>query len=260
MDRASYQQFYNVEDDPQRWGRPEMPDALRITRAWLERATLTGVPVVLELGCGMGALSSLHPAYVGLDFSLPALRRFPRPVPRFQGDMQRVPVRDRSVDFVVSWAAIEHVPRPDLVLEEVTRVTKPGGLAVLAPAWNVRPWAAKALPVRTYRELPFADRARKASIPLRNSLPWRAAAAFPRRIWRELQLAAGREVAFDYRRLDPELETYTYTDCDAFTSMDPHAAIVYFASRGWEVLSHPGAMNRMRARHEPVVVRRPPGA
>ena len=237
-----------------------MPDELRSTRSWMEAASLDANAIVLELGCGLGALADAHPNYVGMDFSFPALKRFAQAAPRFQGDMQRVPVRDACADFVFSWTAIEHVPHPELVLREIERIVRPGGVALLAPAWNVRPWAAKALPIRSYHELPAGDRLRKASIPLRDSLLWRAAAALPKRIWREALLAAGKRVSFDYRRLDPQLESYTYTDCDAFTSMDPHAAITYFASRQWEVLSHPGAMSRLRARHEPVVVRRPSAA
>jgi hypothetical protein len=39
--------------------------------------------------------------------------------------------------------------------------------------------------------------------------------------------------------------------------MDPHAAIVWFAARGWTVLSHPTVRDRLLARHEPVVIQKP---
>ena len=63
----------------------------------------------------------------------------------------------------------------------------------------------------------------------------------------------------EYERLTPNLEEYVGTDCDAFTSMDPQAAALYFATRGWDVLSHPTFRDRMLARHSPVVVRKPTG-
>ena len=63
-------------------------------------------------------------------------------------------------------------------------------------------------------------------------------------------------MAFTYKRLQPNLQKYVGTDCDAFTSMDPHAAILFFATRGWEILSHPGR-RRLLARAEAVVVRKP---
>ena len=256
-DRARYRRFYNTDGDPQRWGRPAMPDELRVTRTWIDRAGIPSDGIVLELGCGLGALSDAHPGYVGLDFALPALRRFPSPRPRFQADMQMLPVRSSSVDVVFSWTAIEHVPRPELVLDEVERILKRGGMAILAPAWNVRTWASKALPVRPYAGLTLAEKLEKASIPLRNSLAWRALASLPARLWREARVAGKARLAFEYRKLSPQFDTYTYTDCDAFTSMDPHAALTFFLSRGWQVLSHQGFGARMLARHEPVVVRKP---
>lgn len=234
-----------------------MPDELRVTRTWIDRAGVSPDGVALELGCGLGALADAHPGYVGLDFALPALRQFPLSKPRIQADMQTLPVRSSSVDVVFSWTAIEHVPRPELVFAEVDRVLKRGGVAILAPAWNVRTWASKALPVRPYADLTLAEKVEKASIPVRNSLPWRALASLPARLWREVRLAGRARLGFEYRKLSPRFDTYTYTDCDAFTSMDPHAALTFFLSRGWQALSHRGFRARMLARHEPVVVRKP---
>jgi hypothetical protein len=57
--------------------------------------------------------------------------------------------------------------------------------------------------------------------------------------------------------MTPNLKEYVYTDCDAFSSMDAHAAVSYFRSRGWQVLSHPTMVKRLLIRHEPVVVRKP---
>ena len=62
---------------------------------------------------------------------------------------------------------------------------------------------------------------------------------------------------FRYGRLTPNLDRYIGTDCDAFTSMDPHAMIIWFASRGWAVPSHPTRKARLLARHEAVVAIKP---
>jgi SAM-dependent methyltransferase len=246
-------EFYNA-NDPVRWGRPEMPEAIEVTRTWLARSGLRGP--VLELGCGPGALAELSDRYVGLDLSLPALASFS--AARINGDMEQLPIATASVAFVFSWAAIEHVPNPERVLAEVERILRPGGMAVLSPAWNCRSWAAEGLAFRAYAQLEPWQRVRKATLPLRDALWWRAMFAVPRRIFRELRGRAG-PVPFDYIRLDPNLTEYIGTDCDAFTSMDPHAAILYFATRGWRVLSHPTARARMLSKHEPVVVEKPAG-
>ncbi len=257
MEQSVYMRFYN-EEAPERWGRHEMSQELAITLDWLTRSGCHQPrSVVLELGCGMGALSSIHSNYIGVDLSHSALRRFDREVSRINASMEAVPLKNDSVDFVFSWAALEHVPHPEHVLLEIERVLRPGGVAFLAPAWNVRSWAAKALPVRKYQELNYADRFSKAMIPLRNSILWRAMAAVPRRVKREVTLIRKRPVRFDYSKLKPTMDRYEYTDCDAFSSMDAHAAICYFLSRKWQILSHSSVGSRLSVRHEPVVVRKP---
>lgn len=253
--RGEYRAFYEG-DDPRRLGRDEMPAQREITLRWLAHCAEQAGPV-LELGCGRGALAEVHPQYVGLDFSKSGLKLFHRSKPRINGDMQRLPIRTASVRCVFSWAAIEHVPNPELVFEEVARVLRPGGLAILAPAWNCRSWAAEGLPIRPYKELTWKQRAAKATIPIRDHILWRAAWAIPRRLLRELSRLRGDAMAFTYQRLRPNLSEYVYTDSDAFTSMDPHASILFFQTRGWRVLSHPTAIARLSARHEAVVARKP---
>lgn len=242
--------FYNA-DDPARWGRAEIPEALDATAEWLARRLHPDGPV-LEIGCGRGALAGVSDRYIGVDLSLPALASGHGR--RLCADAESLPVRAGSIAFVFSWAALEHVPNPERVLAEIERVLRPGGVALLAPAWHCRPWAAEGLEFRPYRDLRPTQRLRKALIPFRNWIWWRALFEAPRRLARELR--AGTPRPFPYRRLRPNLEAYLGTDSDAFTSMDPHAMIVYFASRGWEVPSHPTRRARLASTHEPVVVRK----
>jgi SAM-dependent methyltransferase len=245
--------FYNA-DDPARWGRVEMPEALGVTAQWLARFSLAR-GLILEIGCGRGALSALSDRYAGVDLSLPALMS--SRARRICADAERLPIAGGSIPFVFSWAALEHMPNPERVLAEIERALRPGGIALLAPAWHCRPWAAEGLEFRPFRDLRPWQRVRKALIPLRNAVWWRATFEIPRRIAREWLLRRAAPLPFHYRRLQPNLDEYVGTDCDAFTSMDPHAMIIYFASRGWEVLSHPTRLARLTARHEPVVVRKP---
>ena len=243
--------FYDSAD-PARWGRDEMPEQERVTSDWLARVAKDGP--VLELGCGRGKLANVAARYVGLDLAFtPLLAMRGRSV---QGDMERLPLRDASVSFIFSWAAIEHVPHPERVFAEIERVLRPGGAALLAPAWHCRPWAAEGLEFRPYASLSLGQKIRKALIPMRNLVLWRAMFELPRRVAREL-LALVRMPAFSYHRLTPNLHEYVGTDCDAFTSMDPHAAILYFRARGWNVPSHPTFMARMLVRHGAVVVEKP---
>jgi SAM-dependent methyltransferase len=248
MTASAGRRFFD-SSDPARWGRSEMPEQGEVTAEWVARVDAAGPS--LELGCGPGALAGLAPGYVGTDLAfVPLLAMRARAV---QADMEQLPFRDASIGFAFSWAALEHVPNPERVLAELERVLRPEGVALLAPAWHCRPWAAEGLEFRPYSALTLTQRVRKALIPFRNAVAWRALFELPRRVSRELR----RTRKFEYHRLTPNLDEYVGTDCDAFTSMDPHAAALYFAVRGWEVLSHPSFRDRMLARHSPVVVRKP---
>lgn len=251
-DAMSQARTFFDSTDPARWGRDEMPESERVTLDWLTRLAPQGI--ALELGCGRGNLGHSVPRYAGVDLAfVPLLRNRGRTI---QGDMEQLPVRDASVGFIFSWAAIEHVPHPERVLAEIERVLRPGGAALLAPAWHCRPWAAEGLAFRPYAVLTPAQRFRKALIPLRDSLVWRGAFEVPRRIAREIA-ALFRVPRFTYHRLQPNLTEYVGTDCDAFTSLDPHAAILYFARRGWEVPSHPTFASRMLVRNGAIAIRKP---
>ncbi|HUP61202.1 MAG TPA: class I SAM-dependent methyltransferase [Thermoanaerobaculia bacterium] len=249
-DRARARSFYDA-DRPAAWGRGEMSEERRRVTEWLERLDARGP--TLELGCGAGALAGVGEDYVALDLALTPLRRIGgRAV---LADMEALPFREGSVGSVFTWAAMEHVPHPERVLAEVARVLRGAGVAIFAPAWHCRPWAAEGLEFRPYSALRTTQKIRKALIPLRNAIWWRAIFEVPRRISRELR-GRSRAMPFEYDRLSPNLDEYVGTDSDAFTSMDPQAVAIWFASRGWDVVSHRTMRERMLARHEAVVARK----
>ena len=92
--------------------------------------------------CHRGAGASGRPEglALGVDISEPMLARAVRneagpQVGFIRADAQRLPLRDNTVDAVVSIAVLQLVPGPAAVLAEVARVLRPGGrLAILVPS------------------------------------------------------------------------------------------------------------------------------
>ena len=97
--------------------------------------------VALDVGCGPGSVT-------------PSLARAVRaqagPQTGFMlADAQQLPLRDETVDAVVSIAALQLIPDPEAALTEMGRVLRPGGrLAVMVP--TAGPAA------RFWRNLPIA--------------------------------------------------------------------------------------------------------
>jgi ubiquinone/menaquinone biosynthesis C-methylase UbiE len=97
---------------------------------------------LLEIGCGRGGFScwlgqqEIRPNEIlAADFSSKAVesgeafatRKRIDNVRWLQADMQDIPLESSSVDTVVSFETIEHVPDPKKAIQEVYRVLKPGG-------------------------------------------------------------------------------------------------------------------------------------
>jgi SAM-dependent methyltransferase len=99
--------------------------------------------LVLEVGCGQGAvLSHLRrrgARVFGLDMSMMSLRHafdgfaaMGWPDRRFlQSDAERLPFPDYCFDAVVSFGVLHHTPNTAGAIEEVRRVLRPGGMAVV---------------------------------------------------------------------------------------------------------------------------------
>jgi ubiquinone/menaquinone biosynthesis C-methylase UbiE len=121
---------------------------------WLARAVSADAKVVVDLACGSGPMSRelAQPGrtVVGVDISAAELRLASErgPGPWVQADGLRLPFKDSSVDVVTSSLGLVVVTPLTLVLEEVARVLRPGGvLAGIAPA--LRPLGARDLRVLT---------------------------------------------------------------------------------------------------------------
>ncbi len=98
-------------------------DVARFVADWIRPGM-----VVVDAGAGRFGV----PDAIGLD-----LRRLP--TTDVVGDLHHLPVADASVDAVVCGAVLQYCRHPDMVLAEVYRVLRPGGLVYLDVPW-VQPY------------------------------------------------------------------------------------------------------------------------
>jgi SAM-dependent methyltransferase len=115
--------------------------------------------IALDIGSGPGSVTaSLARAAgpdglaLGIDISKPMLARAVRAqagaqVGFLRADAQRLPLRDQTVDAVVSIAVLQLIPEPAKALSEIARVLRPGGrLAVMVPIVRSLPLLWQRLP------------------------------------------------------------------------------------------------------------------
>lgn len=94
---------------------------------------------VLDIACGEGygsaaLLRAGAASLVGVDISSEAVEhaRAKYHVDARVGSAEEIPLPDKSQDLVVSFETIEHVPQPELFLDECVRVLRPGGTLVIS--------------------------------------------------------------------------------------------------------------------------------
>jgi SAM-dependent methyltransferase len=107
--------------------------------------------VMLEIGCGGGISSAsfgyLGARYIGIDHSayaarhsLAHLRGIGAEGFTAQGNAEALPLRDGCIEFVYSNGVLHHTPKFANAMDEVYRVLRPGGRAVIAlySTWSIQ--------------------------------------------------------------------------------------------------------------------------
>ncbi len=97
---------------------------------------------VLDVACGEGygcdILARSASEVIGMDASEAVVEHArdkygQRANIRFEaGDAQDIPLPNRDVDVITSFETLEHVPEPDVLLDELRRVLRPDGVLVIS--------------------------------------------------------------------------------------------------------------------------------
>jgi len=108
--------------------------------------------VILDAGCGTGIFTldilSSGSKVIGLDISLPMLIQAGKKLKEFPfrmvlADMLHLPFSASLFDKVVSITALEFIWDANAAVRELFRVTRTGGILVVATLNSLSPWASK---------------------------------------------------------------------------------------------------------------------
>lgn len=240
-------EYANADTHGDAGGLPELNE-------FVQRFHLSRDRKCLEIGCGRGIYQDLVEDYTGVDLSESVGRLMRKPFHACSAT--ELPFEESTFDAAWSIWVLEHVPEPEKALLEMRRVLRPGAVLFFAPAWQCRPWAADGYPVRPYSDFDLKGKLIKASIPVRNSIAFRSSYIFPRRVARlGAWKATGRPLNFRCGTLKPNYEKFWVSDSDAVNSMDPYEAILWFRSRGDEILHPSTPMSQFLVRNGHLIVR-----
>jgi SAM-dependent methyltransferase len=192
----------------------------------------------LEIGSAYGTFQDMVEDYHGIDIADSLAKYYHKPYVAVKG--VKYPFKDNMFDAIWTRAVFEHIPNLQEALMELTRLLKPGGVILFAPAWQCRPWAAQGYEVRSYKDFSWKGKLVKISIPIRNSVFWRAIFVMPKRFfWHLCYILGHRHIEIKYKKLKANYDVFWQSDSDACNHIDPHDAILWFESQGFKCLSHP---------------------
>ena len=113
-----------------------------LTKYLCERYKIKKASTLLDFGCGRGEFLNgfIDQGVVGhgVDFTDAAVEACPEAIIK-QADIENhgLPYQDDYFDVVFSKSVIEHFYKPEILVKEIFRCLKPGGLAIImAPSWE----------------------------------------------------------------------------------------------------------------------------
>ena len=205
---------------------------------------------VLEVGCGRGELQDIVPHYTGLDLDFNRSKYVAKPF--ICGSAAQMPFDDDTFDAAWSIWVLEHIPDPNLMLQEMRRVVKPGGVIFLCVAYSVASWISQGLHKRPFGELTWRQKLIKLTIPLRSTAIYKVITRLGLRCLQLLgYLLRRRPTGVRYAPLVPNFEIYWDYDADACASIDAYSVALYFLSREDQPVYRSGLIRSLLQKSQP---------
>jgi SAM-dependent methyltransferase len=115
---------------------------LALTKYLVEKYKINKGDILLDLGCGRGEFLNgfidMGVTGHGVDSTDSAIKACPNAIIK-KADIENdgLPYSDNYFDIVFSKSVIEHFHNPDILIKELYRCLKPGGLAIImVPSWE----------------------------------------------------------------------------------------------------------------------------
>ena len=131
--KTYYDEFSKIYEAKRDRGYHKMIDNLEVS---ILSKYLNKTDIVLEVGCGTGLLlkevDKLVSKAIGIDLSDKMLEKAKeRGLEVYQAEASNLPFGDNYFDVVYSYKVLAHIEAVEKTLQEINRVLKPGGFAVL---------------------------------------------------------------------------------------------------------------------------------
>lgn len=220
--------------------------------------------ILIELGGSVyqqrsGNLYQKFKNYFPLDISFSSMNRYAKEFKRmaFVADAEVLPFKNNSIDCIYTHDFLEHPSRPDLVLAEINRVLKPGGLVLHNDAWFCRWWqrfgivGIKKFTEQNLKEKLIFIAAKITEFPL-----FRFPIILSKRFFKTLFFPKPKNINFEYKKLKPNYDLMLSCDEDAASSIDPLDVIRYYESRGFELEKPLNFKQRILFRQPYIILRK----
>lgn len=206
------------------------------------KGMLPSEAVIIEIGGGIhqrrsGNIYKEFINYYPLDISRSSIRKYVDKYnrPGVVADASKLPFEDNSVDAIFTHTFLEHTTEPQKILDEISRVLKPGGIVIHLDAWFCRWWhrfgivGLKRINEMSSREKFINLLARITELKILRLPP-----IIMKRMFRLTFSDLRSPVKLSYRKLKPNYDLYLGCDEDAASSIDPVDVMLFYLSRGFE--------------------------
>ena len=212
---------------------------------FLERE-LNKEAIVIEIGGGVYQLRSVNAYsrfnnYFPLDISYSSIKRYCEKYDKvgFVVDAKCLPFKDNSIDCIFTQTFLEHPLEPEMVLSEIARVLKIGGIVIHNDAWFCRWWHRFGLiGLKKYKNMTKKEKMIHIAAKISELKVIRIPPIIFKRLYNEIFQSTRVPIALKYKKLHPNYQLHLGCDEDAASSIDPIDVVRFYESRNFDLVNH----------------------